>query len=167
MILLKNILKILFLLFRTSFIIILYLLYKKKSSTLLIDKNDYHYHFDNYHFEYENNSILTNINVIPFPQFINKKNSILIISNGFRIISKQNSTKDLRLALRRYSKYISLLAGISVEINQKFLSSENKLIIDCPLITSQNNTYPKLGEDESYTLNITKTGSYLYSLSLT
>ncbi|CAF3941589.1 unnamed protein product [Rotaria sordida] len=159
--------KILFLLFRTSFIIILYLLYKKKSSTLLIDKNDYHYHFDNYHFEYENNSILTNINVIPFPQFIDKKNSVLIISNGFRIISKQNSTKDLRLALRRYSKYISLLAGISVEINQTFLSSENKLIIDCPLITSPNNTYPKLGEDESYTLNITKTGSYLYSLSLT
>ncbi|CAF1446581.1 unnamed protein product, partial [Rotaria sordida] len=152
---------------KTSFIIILYLLYKKKSSTLLIDKNDYHYHFDNYHFEYENNSILTNINVIPFPQFIDKKNSVLIISNGFRIISKQNSTKDLRLALRRYSKYISLLAGISVEINQTFLSSENKLIIDCPLITSPNNTYPKLGEDESYTLNITKTGSYLYSLSLT
>ncbi|CAF4343958.1 unnamed protein product [Rotaria sordida] len=104
----KIIFKILFTLLITGFVIIYYLLNKKQSSTLLININNYHYEVDNYHFEYENNSILTNINVIPFPQFIDKKNSVLIISNGFRIISKQNPTEDLQLALRRYSKYISL-----------------------------------------------------------
>ncbi|CAF1498032.1 unnamed protein product, partial [Rotaria sordida] len=113
MILSKRSLKILFALLITSILPYPYLLSAQKTSAFPIAKNYSDYNVNNSDFEYENNSTLTNINVIPFPQFIDKKNSILIISNGFRIISKQNSTKDLRLALRRYSKYISLLAGIS------------------------------------------------------
>ncbi|CAF1561058.1 unnamed protein product [Rotaria sordida] len=152
MILSKRSFNILFALFITSILPSPYLLYEQTPSTVPIAKN---------------NSTLTNISVIPYPQFIDKKNSTVTISNGFRIISKQNLTEDLQLALHRYSKYISLLTGISVTINQTFLSPRNKLIIDCPSIISKIDKYPKLGEDESYKLNITKTGSYLYSLSLT
>ncbi|CAF4376895.1 unnamed protein product, partial [Rotaria sordida] len=124
MILSKRSLKILFTLLITSILPYLYLLSAQKPFAFTIAKKYSDYNVNNSDFEYENNSILTNINVIPFPQFIDKKNSTLIISNGFRIISKQSLTEDLQLALRRYSKYISLLAGISVEINQTFLSSE-------------------------------------------
>ncbi|CAF1335902.1 unnamed protein product [Rotaria sordida] len=152
MILSKRSFNILFALFITSILPSPYLLYEQTPSTVPIAKN---------------NSTLTNISVIPYPEFIDKKNSTVTISNGFRIISKQNLTEDLQLALHRYSKYISLLTGISVTINQTFLSPRNKLIIDCPSIISKIDKYPKLGEDESYKLNITKTGSYLYSLSLT
>ncbi|CAF4140863.1 unnamed protein product, partial [Rotaria sp. Silwood2] len=125
------------------------------------------YDVNHHHVENENNFLSTNINVIPLPKFIDKKNSILVISNGFQVVPKQKPTEDLQLALRRYLKYISLLTEIPIEINEDSLSSENKLIIDCLSITSQKDAYPTLGEDESYTLNITKTGSYLYALSLT
>ncbi|CAF1277283.1 unnamed protein product [Rotaria sp. Silwood1] len=167
MTLLKTLFKILSASFITGFVIILYLFYQNTSSLFFINENSYHYDVNDYLLEYKNNSILTNINVIPFPQFIDKKNSILVIVNGFRIISKQKPTKDLELTLRRYSKYISLLTGIPIEIERKLVSSKHNLIIDCPSIKSNINKYPKLGEDESYRLNITKIGSYLYASSST
>ncbi|CAF4572453.1 unnamed protein product, partial [Rotaria sp. Silwood2] len=159
--------KILSISFIIGCVIVRYLLFQKKSSIYLIDKHNYRYDVNHHHVENENNFLSTNINVIPLPKFIDKKNSILVISNGFQVVPKQKPTEDLQLALRRYLKYISLLTEIPIEINEDSLSSENKLIIDCLSITSQKDAYPTLGEDESYTLNITKTGSYLYALSLT
>ncbi|CAF0976228.1 unnamed protein product [Rotaria sordida] len=159
--------KILILSLIINFVLIVYfLLQNSRHRFHIVNKNDY-YEINDSHSFYGNNRISTNIKIIPMPMIVNVENSILLLSNNFHIKLNQKLTKDLRLALRRYSKYISLLAGISVEINQKSSSSENKLIIDCPLITSKKDKYPKLGEDESYTLNVTKTGSYLYSLSLT
>ncbi|CAF2749937.1 unnamed protein product [Rotaria sp. Silwood2] len=159
--------KILSISFIIGCVIVRYLLFQKKSSIYLIDKHNYRYDVNHHHVENENNFLSKNINVIPLPKFIDKKNSILVISNGFQVVPKQKPTEDLQLALRRYLKYISLLTEIPIEINEDSLSSENKLIIDCLSITSQKDAYPTLGEDESYTLNITKTGSYLYALSLT
>ena len=98
---------------------------------------------------------------------IDKEESRLTLADNFRIEVNQKPTKDLQSALDRYAKYISLVAGISTEINFKTVVSHNKLIIDCPSKISETKTYPNLGEDESYRLNITITGSYLYALSLT
>jgi hexosaminidase len=101
------------------------------------------------------------------PMFVHTEHSILPLSNSFRIVSKQKPTEELQLAILRYSKYISLLTGISTNTSETISHSENALIIDCPSIYSKKNRYPKLGEDESYTLNITKTGSYLHASSFT
>jgi len=160
--------KILSLLFLTGFVCILYLLLTNKSLLSPMNKNNYQYEIKDDQSYYKTIHVSTNIKIIPMPKFISFENSALLLSfNGFRIVSKHKITEDLQLAIVRYSKYISLLTEISTDIDQKSSSSKNTLIIDGPSIISEENKYPKLGEDESYTLNITKKGAYLHALSLT
>ncbi|CAF4302565.1 unnamed protein product, partial [Rotaria magnacalcarata] len=70
------------------------------------------------------------------------------------------------LAINRYSNYISSLTGLSIENREKYSTSENKLIIDCLLKDADEYRYPKIDEDESYALNVTRTGTYLRALTL-
>jgi hexosaminidase len=171
-----SLLKILSALFVIGFLCIFYILLKNKLLLSPINQNNYHYEGKHHHSKHKFISISTNIKIIsmpvdikiiPMPHFISSEDSALLLSNGFRIVSKQKNIEDLEFAIIRYSKYISSLTGFSTNLDQNSSPSENTLIIDCPSITSEKNTYPKLGEDESYTLNISKTGIYLRALSLT
>jgi hexosaminidase len=102
------------------------------------------------------------------PQMISFEQSAFILSSkDFQIISEQEVNKDLQLAITRYSKYISLLTKISINIDQNSPPPLKALIIKCPSISSEKDEYPKLGEDESYTLSITRSGAYLSALSFT
>ena len=105
------------------------------------------------------------IKVIPMPHYVTDDGSRLFLSDGFRIVAQQSITPDLRSAIDRYSKYISLLAKISTGSGSR---AENTLTIDCPSIGSEkNNGYPEMGESESYRLNVSTKGLYLYASSLT
>lgn len=101
------------------------------------------------------------------PMFVGIEQSTVVLSNSFSIVSKQKPTKDLQSIMLRYSKYMSSLTGMSVKTSQDSSPSKHQLIIDSPLDNSKKYFYPTLGEDESYTLNVTKTGSYLYASSIT
>jgi hexosaminidase len=101
------------------------------------------------------------------PKSVNLEDSILLItSNRFQIISKQEISHDLELVIKRYSKYIELLIDSSSDASQT-PSSENILVIDCLTMHTEKGSYPKLGEDESYKLNIKKTGVYLNAATMT
>jgi hexosaminidase len=150
-----------------NIVFILYLLLQSVNHSFLNDRIKDNYEINDYYSLYENDAISTNIKIIPIPMFVRVEDSKLPLSNGFRIVSNQKPTKDLQLAITRYSKYISLLVGFSINIDQNSPPSHNALIIDCPSIISNKNKYPKLGENESYILNITKTVAYLYASSLT
>ncbi|CAF3043999.1 unnamed protein product [Rotaria socialis] len=153
--------------FVTTFILILYFLFRKKPFEFSPVENAYYYPSSHDRFQSRNIPISTQIKVIPIPQFISTQDAVLKISNDFQIISKQNTVRDLELAIRRYSNYISSLTGLSIENSQKYSSSENKLIIDCLLKDADEYSYPKIDEDESYVLNVTRTGTYLGALTLT
>ncbi|CAF2089221.1 unnamed protein product [Rotaria magnacalcarata] len=101
------------------------------------------------------------------PMFMKAESSKILLSNDFSILSKEQPSKDLHSAIRRYSKYISSLTGKSIKSNQNIAPSEKKLIINCASMNSENEKYPALAEDESYALNITNEGSYLYASTLT
>jgi hexosaminidase len=164
--------KILSLLFATTFLVILYILMQKKSSLFLLDEDDFHYEAQDFFSHYKptpmSTDVLTNIKIIPMPMSVNTENSTLVLSSDyFRIASTRKPAEDLHLAILRYSKYISLITGLSTKIDDDVSPSGNALIIDCPLKNLKQTKYPKVDEDEFYTLNITKTGSYLYALSLT
>ncbi len=132
----------------------------------MIDSN-YHYYGHDDGLQLENLPISTSIKIIPMPKSIHFENSALLItSNRFEIISKQEISNDLKLAINRYSKYIELLIGSSSNTSQTS-SPENTLIIDCSTMHTEKDSYPKLGEDESYTLHITKTGVFLNTASYT
>ncbi|CAF3333982.1 unnamed protein product [Rotaria sp. Silwood1] len=159
--------KILVLSLIVNFVLVVYfLLQSSRHNFRLANRNDY-YEINDYYSFYENNPISTNIKVIPMPMFVTIEQSTLLLSNNFHIVSNRKLSKDLRLAVRRYSKYISLLTGISVDSKQDASPANNKLIIDYSTSLSKEDKYPTLGEDESYRLNITKTGSYLYASSST
>ena len=102
------------------------------------------------------------------PKLIKAEQSMsLLISHSFQITSKQKPSKDLQSAIDRYSKYISHLTGNSTNPDHESPHSENTLIIDCLTTLPEKGDYPKLGEDESYALSITKTGVYIKTASLT
>ncbi|CAF1047869.1 unnamed protein product [Adineta steineri] len=102
------------------------------------------------------------------PKFVQVEHSkCLFLSNDFSITSNQKPSKYLELALNRYSKYISSLTGLSIKVHQNLPPSKNTLTIDCSSSNSDEDNYPTLGEDESYILNITETGSYLSGPTLT
>jgi hexosaminidase len=164
---LVSILKILSVIFMTGSLWILYFLLRKKSLYIPIKENNYDYQVKNDPFHHIHVPTLTKVKIIPMPQFITVEHSTLSLSNDFRIVLNQKPTNDLQLAIARYSRYISLLTGFSVNIDQNSSPSENTLIIDCPTVISEKTDYPKLGDDESYLLNITKTGAYLHASSLT
>jgi hexosaminidase len=150
-----------------NIVFVLYLLLQSAHHSFLSGGIKDHYEINDYYSLYENDPISTNIKIIPVPMFVNVEHSKLSLSNGFRIVSNQKPTKDLQLAIARYSKYISLLTGFSIDINRNSSPSQNALIIDCPSILSKKNKYPKLSEDESYIFNITKAGAHLHASSLT
>jgi len=150
-----------------NIVFVLYLLLQSVNHSFLSGGIKDHYEVNDYYSLYENDPTSRNIRIIPIPMFVNVERSKLTLSNGFRIISNQKPTNDLQLALARYSKYISLLTGFSIDIDQNSSPSQNTLIIDCPSILSKKNKYPKLSEDESYIFNITKAGAYLHASSLT
>ncbi|CAF1419095.1 unnamed protein product [Adineta steineri] len=116
---------------------------------------------------HENIFISKNVSVIPMPKIIDMKHSTLLLSDDFSITSNQKPSKYLKIGLNRYSKYISSLTGLSIKIHQNLPPSKNTLTIDCSSSNSGEDTYPTLGEDESYILNITETGSYLSGPTLT
>ncbi|UJR26444.1 hypothetical protein I4U23_007774 [Adineta vaga] len=159
--------KILFIVFLTGFVFILFRLLHTKSSSQSIDENRYSYERKEQHLHDESTSTVTHIRVIPMPHYVDLKKSSILLSLSFDLITNQKSSKHLKLALNRYSKYISLLTGISVNTDVTSTSSENNLFIDCTSKNCKNDKYPELGEDESYTLNVTKTGSYLSAITLT
>ncbi|CAM4791907.1 unnamed protein product [Rotaria magnacalcarata] len=163
---LRFIFRILSVTFVTTFILILYSLFRKKSFEFSLVQNAYYYSSNHDRFQSRNIPISTQIKVIPIPQFISTHDGTLEISNGFQIISKQKSVRDLELAINRYSNYISSLTGLSIENREKYSTSENKLIIDCLLKDADEYRYPKIDEDESYALNVTRTGTYLRALTL-
>ncbi len=159
--------KVLILIFLTSFFSILYFAMKKKAFILPMIESNYHYYIKEEPSQLESTPTSTHIKIIPMPKFIQLENSALLItSNRFQIISKQEISNDLELAISRYSKYISLMTGNLHSTNQT-TSSDNTLIIDCATMHTEKGSYPVLGEDESYTLNITNTGVYLHALSYT
>ena len=164
--------KILSLLGVTSFLVILYLLLHRKTSLLLPHGNNIHSVPNDYQSDYTLASISTvvskTIKVIPMPSSVTKEHSTLLLSSDdFYIVSIQKSSKDLQSALLRYSKYMSSLTGLSTKIDDNVSSSGNTLTIDCSFSDSKKTKYPKVDEDESYTLKVTKTGSHLSSTSLT
>lgn len=161
------ILKLLFILFISTFVSFFHYLFYKESSGSLTMQSRNPYHFSYYRFPYENISISADIKVIPIPRTIRSRNAILIISNGVKIMSKSKSSNDLESTIDRYSKYISVLTGISMQNNQNKSSLKTKLILDCRFEDSNVDSYPTLNEDESYTLNVTQTGVYLTGLTLT
>jgi hexosaminidase len=163
--------KTLLILSTTSFSCIFYLLLRNRSSTFLIDENYFHYVDRSNSFSLQNHTTLIskNIKIIPMPHFVaaEKSTLFLLLSDGFRIISNEETTPDLESAILRYTKYISLLTGISKDTSQNLSTVRNTLTITCPSIIFKENKYPKLGEDESYTLKIRKKGSYISSSSFT
>jgi hexosaminidase len=150
-----------------NFIFVIYLLLQNIHHPFLLDKNQYQYEFNDYCSLYDNNPISTKIKIIPIPMLVNTEHSTLLLANSFRIVSNEKPTKDLQLAMNRYSKYISLLTGISTNTEQNSSPSHHTLIINCSSIFYKKNKYPKLDDDESYTLNITRRGAYLSALSFT
>jgi hexosaminidase len=150
-----------------NIVLVLYLLLPNTHRSFLINKNNIQYEVNDYLPLFGNDYISTNIKIIPAPMFVNFESSALLLSNGFSILSNQKPTKDLHLAMIRYAKYISLLTDFSINIDQNSSPSHNALNIDCSSIHLNKNKYPKLGEDESYTLNISRTGIYLHGLTLT
>ena len=150
-----------------NFVFILYFLLNNHHHHVFINNDNNNYEVNDYYSLHENNPISTSIKIIPMPMFISTERSRISLSNDFRIVTKQKPAKDLQLAIDRYSRYISLLIGNSTVTKQDASSVGNKLTIDCPLKISKKNKYPKLDEDESYTLNILDSGPYLYALSLT
>lgn len=147
-----------------NFILLFYFLLKRSPYHL---PATYKNNFNDYYYSDESNLLSTNIKVIPIPMIVNKEDGIITLSNNFHLMSKQTPSKDLKLAIRRYSTYISTLTGLSVDSKGDLSSSRNTLIIDCSSTSSRKEKYPTLGEDESYTLSVTRTGSYLNAITLT
>jgi hexosaminidase len=162
-----SIFKVVILSLAANSVFILYLLFHNVNQKLHNDENQYYDRVNDYYSFYANTPISTTIKIIPIPMFVSASHSRLSLSKGFGIKSNQKSTADLQLAILRYSKYISLITGLSTKIDENLSPSRNSLIIDCPTINSKTTKYPVVDEDEFYTLNVTKTGSYLYALSLT
>jgi hexosaminidase len=159
--------KVLILSLAINFVFVLYLLLQNAHHSFYNNKNNDYNEVNDYYSLYENDPISTNIKIIPIPMFVSVEHSALFLSNGFSIILNQERTQDLQLAIVRYSKYISLLAEITINTDHNSSPSSNSLTIDCPPNLLKKNRYPKIGEDESYVLNITKKGAYLRALSLT
>jgi len=157
----------LFILFVLGFLFIIYRLSHINASSYAITKDKYSFEDKDHYSRYEYTPLSINIGVIPMPELIKTQHSALLLSNNFQIVSNQESSKSLQLALVRYSKYISSLTGISTKIDQSKSHSKNKLLIDCSSINAENSNYPELGEDESYKLNVNRTGSYIDASSLT
>jgi hexosaminidase len=157
----------LFILFILGFIFIIYRLLQINASSYPITEDNYTFEAKDHYSRYEYTPLSINIEVIPMPELIKTEKSALLLLNHFQIVSNQNPSKILQLALLRYSKYVSLLTGISTKIDQSKSPSQNKLLIDCSSINSKNSNYPELGEDESYKLNVNRTGSYIHASSLT
>lgn len=160
-------LKVSFLTLVSISIVMLFYIFQRDSSIFISPENFHYYEVNAYDLPYEHVPGSGNIKVIPIPSQISVQNSVLLISNGFRIISQQKVNNDLHSAIIRFSKYISSVAKITVEISQKSLSSNNQLTIDCPTMSVGAMYDPKLGEDESYALNVSTTGAYLYAPSYT
>ena len=159
--------KVLILSIVINLIFLVYFLKQNGNNSFSSDKTDGYYGVNDYYALYEDLPISTNIKIIPLPMHFYAEHSKIFLSDDFHIVSNQKSSKDLQLAIHRYSKYISYLTGFSVGVNPKSSSSSNALIIDCSTTSNRKNHYPKLGEDESYTLNVTKSGMYLYATALT
>ncbi|CAF3642172.1 unnamed protein product [Rotaria socialis] len=160
------ILKILIISLALNFTLLLYFLLRNSSNQAHTNRNN-HYNEYNDYYSHELDILSTNIKIIPMPMFMTAEPSRILLSNDFSILSKEKPSKDLHSAIRRYSKYISSLTGKSIKSNQNIAPSEKKLIINCASMASENEKYPALAEDESYALNITNTGSYLYASTLT
>ena len=160
--------KRLFLLFSIGFLFILYYALKKQPFTSSNDGYKYSYYGTNDPLQIRKSVMSSAIHVIPMPKSINHEQSVLnLASNTVRIISKQNTSDDLQLAINRFSKYISLRMGNVFSTEQAINTLESTMVIDCPSILSDKDHYPKLGEDESYTLNIKESGIYLHAEFLT
>ncbi|CAF1420119.1 unnamed protein product [Adineta ricciae] len=101
------------------------------------------------------------------PYDVELKSSSIVLSRDLHIATNQKPSKYFQSALTRYSKYISALTGISVEIDNSPSSSSNALTISCKSKNCNDDTYPELNEDESYILNVTETGSWLSAITLT
>ncbi|UJR26423.1 hypothetical protein I4U23_007755 [Adineta vaga] len=160
--------KVLILSLAINFVFILYLLLRNGNQKLFINRNDDYY--DNNHLNSlrDFNPILTNIKVIPMPLFVQTEHSKFVLSDNFRFVANEKPSNYLELALMRYSKYMSTLTKLSIKVDLTSSSTaENTLTIDCTSQNCKNDKYPELGEDESYTLNVTKTGSYLSAITLT
>jgi hexosaminidase len=161
--------KVLILSLIVNFVLVVYFLCQNTHNTSLTDKTDSYDEVNDYYSIYENLPQSTNVKIMPIPMYVIIEHTKILLLNKFRLVSTQKPSKDLELALVRYSKYISSLTGLTVHIDKSSSSSssQNALIIDCPSIQSKKNKYPKLNEDESYALNVTKTGVYLNAVSLT
>jgi hexosaminidase len=168
MVLLTTMFKTLFMLFLFGFLFIIYRLLQINTPSYPTIEDNYSFEAKDDYSRYEYTPLSINIGVIPMPELIKTQQSALLLLNHFQIVSNsQNPSKILQLALLRYSKYISSLTGISTKIDQSKSPSQNKLLIDCSLINLKNSNYPELGEDESYKLNVNRTGSYIDASSLT
>lgn len=109
------------------------------------------------------NRTLTSIRVIPIPQSVDWKRHRFPFPDDFRLATGQKPSNTLQSILTRYSKYISALTGRTISVDQTSSSSPHTLFIDCAATADQ---YPDLGEDESYTLNVTDSGACLSARTL-
>ena len=165
---LSTLFKRLYLLFSIGFLLLLYFVLKKKSFTSPDTGYSYTYKGEIERFQTSTNMNSPSIKLIPMPKSIDYEQSTIILSpNDFRIIVSQTDSNDLQLAIDRFSKYISILLGNAANISQPTNTLNNTLVIDCPSIVSEKDSYPTLREDESYTLNVTKSGMRLHAASIT
>ncbi|CAF1536413.1 unnamed protein product [Adineta ricciae] len=162
--------KILLLSLVINFIFILYLLIRNANQQLFISRNDVnHERYQDYAFRGFNfNPVSNGIKLIPMPAFVRTEYSKFVITDQFRLVSNEKSSKYLDLALKRYSTYISTLTKLSIKVELASSSNpENRLTIYCGSQNCKRDSYPELNEDESYILNVTETESSLSAITLT
>lgn len=164
---LTNLFKVLFIVFGVGFLLLLFQLFSINSSSQSIDAFNKSLEKKIQDDKQKSTSTITQIRVIPIPYDVELESGSIALSRDLHITTNQKPSKYLQAALTRYSKYISALTGISVEIDSSSSSSGNVLTISCGSKNCNNDNYPELNEDESYTLNVTETGSSLSAITLT
>lgn len=161
------ILKILILSVIINLIFLVYFLTNNADDWTSNAKLDGYYEVNDYNAFFESLPVSPTMKVLPLPMSFSIDHSRVFLSSKFHIVSNQNPSKDLELAIQRYSKYVTHLIGFSINVNPTASPSSDALMIDCPAILAKKNHYPKLGEDESYSLNVTRSGMFLRANTLT
>lgn len=110
------------------------------------------------------------VRIIPKPHSMHLDRGKIPLTDHFGIISNRPLvSNDLRLAVQRYTRYVSLVGKVSTKpLSQHSRRSSNELLLDCSSLKSdQTDSYPQMGENEAYELIINDNGSSLASTSVT
>ena len=101
--------------------------------------------------------------LMPMPQKVELAAGTLMIDAGFTISAAGPGDARLESGMRRLVVRISRQTGIPISANRPAGASEPTLRVECD---ASGPEYPTLGEDESYTLDVTSRGARLQAATI-